>query len=148
MGKRARFRESNTLQMGIIDKFFKSQRDIAKQEIKGLNWDQLDSLDQLDNIIVNSKLRPKVLFKHSTRCGISRMALNQFEKGYTSGGQDAGYYMLDLIANRDVSNAVAEKLSVPHQSPQVIVIDNGIVVHTESHHGIDIKRVQQILNNK
>jgi bacillithiol system protein YtxJ len=134
--------------MGIIDKFFKSQRDIVKEEIKGLNWDQLDSMDQLDNIIVNSKLRPKVIFKHSTRCGISRMALNQFEKGYDSGGQDAGYYILDLIEHREVSNYVAEKLGVQHQSPQVIVINNGIVVHTESHHGINIKRVQEIINGK
>jgi bacillithiol system protein YtxJ len=132
--------------MGIIDKFFKSQRDIAKEEIKGLNWDQLDSIGQLDNIIVNSKLRPKVIFKHSTRCGISRMALTQFERGYTSGGQDAGYYLLDLLEHRDVSNYVAEKLNVHHQSPQVIIIHNEEVVHTDSHHGIDIKRVQEIIN--
>lgn len=134
--------------MGIIDKFFKSQRDIVKEEIKGLNWDQLDSIGQLDNIIVNSKLRPKVIFKHSTRCGISRMALSQFERGYSSDSQDAGYYLLDLLEHRDVSNYAAEKLSVPHQSPQVIVIDNGIVVHTESHHGINIKKVQEIINGK
>ena len=143
-----RFRESNTTPMGIIDKFFKSQRDIAKEELKGLNWDQLDSVDQLDNLIANSKKRPKVIFKHSTRCGISRMALSQFERGHMDNGEDAAYYLLDLLEHRDVSSAVAEKLNVPHQSPQVIVLNNGVVVHTESHHGIDIKKVQEIINNK
>ncbi|ARN77300.1 cytosolic protein [Nonlabens spongiae] len=131
--------------MGIINKIFKSQRDIAKEEIKGIEWEHLDSIDQLDNLIKNSKLKPKVIFKHSTRCGISRMALNQFENNYTSGMDQAVYYLLDLIANRDVSNAVAEKLSVQHQSPQVIVIDNEQVIHTESHHGIDIKKIQELI---
>ncbi|MGB3590377.1 MAG: bacillithiol system redox-active protein YtxJ [Nonlabens sp.] len=131
--------------MGIIDKFFKSQRDIAKEEIKGLDWDQLDSIDQLDNLIANSSKRPKVIFKHSTRCGISRMALGQFEKNYESDGVDAGYYLLDLLRNRDVSDAVASKLAVQHQSPQVIVISNGEVIHTDSHHGIDIKKIQELI---
>ncbi len=134
--------------MGIIDKFFKSQRDIAKEEIKGLPWDSLDSIDQLDNVITNSKIRPKVIFKHSTRCGISRMALNQFERNFESGGADAGYYLLDLLNYRDVSNAVADKLNVPHQSPQVVVLRDGEVIHTESHHGIDIKKIQQLINNQ
>ncbi len=131
--------------MGIINKIFKSQRDIAKEEIKGIEWEHLDSIDQLDNLIKNSKLKPKVIFKHSTRCGISRMALNQFENNYTTDKDQAVYYLLDLIANRDVSNAVAEKLSVQHQSPQVIVIDNEHVIHTESHHGIDIKKIQELI---
>jgi bacillithiol system protein YtxJ len=134
--------------MGIIDKFFKSQRGIAKEEIKGLSWDTLDSIDQLKNIIANSKIRPKVIFKHSTRCGISRMALNQFERNYESGGKDAGYYLLDLLEHRDVSNEVAALLNVPHQSPQVIVIDNEQVIHTESHHGIDVKKIQGLINRK
>lgn len=131
--------------MGIIDKIFKSQRDIAKEEIKGIQWENLDSIDQLDNIISNSKLRPKVIFKHSTRCGISRMALKQFETGYENDGSDAVYYLLDLLENRDVSNAVAEKLNVRHQSPQVIVLDNEQVIFNDSHHGIDVKKIQSLI---
>ncbi|MGB5981474.1 MAG: bacillithiol system redox-active protein YtxJ [Nonlabens sp.] len=134
--------------MGLIDKIFKSQRDIAKDEIKGIQWDELDSIDQLDNIIKNSKIRPKVIFKHSTRCGISRMALSQFEKGYENDGVDAGYYLLDLLENRDVSNAVAEKLKVAHQSPQVIVLDDEKVIHNDSHHGIDIKKIQALIKKQ
>ncbi|WP_124981406.1 bacillithiol system redox-active protein YtxJ [Nonlabens xiamenensis] len=132
--------------MGLFDKLFKSQREIAKEEIQGIQWDQLESIDQLDNLIKNSEIKPKVIFKHSTRCGISRMVLSQFEKGYTQNQDDVTYYFLDLLNYRDVSNAIAEKLNVTHQSPQVIVLRNNKVLHNESHHGIDIKKVQEIIH--
>lgn len=134
--------------MGFIDKLFRSQRDIAKEEMDGIQWDTLESIDQLDNIIKNSSIKPKVIFKHSTRCGISRMVFNQFQKGYESNDDNVTYYLLDLLSYRDVSNAVAQKLNVVHQSPQVIIIFNKEIVHTESHHGIDIKKVQQIVSSK
>ena len=132
--------------MGIINKLFKSQRDIAKEEMAGIEWDTLESVDQLDNIIKNSSIKPKVLFKHSTRCGISRMVLKQFENGYQKADDQVTYYFLDLLNYREVSNAIAEKLQVTHQSPQVIVLRNEEVIHSESHHGIDIKKVQEIVH--
>lgn len=134
--------------MGFMDKLFKSQRDIAKEEMNGIQWDTLESIDQLDNIIKNSSIKPKVIFKHSTRCGISRMVFNQFQKGYESNDDNVTYYLLDLLSYRDVSNAVAQKLNVVHQSPQVIILFDKEVIHTESHHGIDIKKIQQIVSSK
>jgi len=131
--------------MGLMDKLFKSQRDIAKDEINGVQWEPLESLDQLTNLIKNSKLKTKVIFKHSTRCGISRMALSGFEREYENLNQDVTYYLLDLLNYRDISDAIAKQLDVQHQSPQVIVVKNGKVIHTESHHGIDIKKIQQLI---
>ena len=131
--------------MGLMDKLFKSQRDIAKEEIQGLSWENLESVDQLHNLIKNSKIKTKVIFKHSTRCGISRMALNSFERNYENLDQEVTYYMLDLLQYRDVSDAIASELNVAHQSPQVIVLKDGLVLHTESHHGIDVKKIQQLI---
>jgi bacillithiol system protein YtxJ len=131
--------------MGFIGDLFKSQRDIAKKEIGDIEWQSLESEEQLQNIIKNSKLKTKVIFKHSTRCGISRMALKNFERNYEDVDTNTSYYLLDLLEHRDVSNAVAQQLNVDHQSPQVIVIQDGDVIHTESHHGIDIKKIQQLI---
>lgn len=131
-----------------MDKLFKTQRDILKEELTGIQWEPLESVDQLDNIINNSTIKPKVIFKHSTRCGISRMVLNQFEKGFEKNEDDVTYYFLDLLNFRDVSNAVAEKLNVVHQSPQLIILYNKEILHIESHQGIDIKKVQDIVTHK
>ncbi|GAL01573.1 bacillithiol system redox-active protein YtxJ [Nonlabens ulvanivorans] len=135
--------------MGLLDKLFKSQRDIAKDEIQeGLPWQMLESEDQLNNLISNSKRIPKVIFKHSTRCGISRMVLKNFEAGYSLKDEDASFYLLDLLNHRELSNTIASKLNVMHQSPQIIVIDNEEIIHTDSHHGIDIKRVEQLIKKE
>ncbi|WP_231959565.1 bacillithiol system redox-active protein YtxJ [Nonlabens sp. Hel1_33_55] len=128
-----------------MDKLFKSQREIAKDEIKGISWEPLESVDQLHNLVKNSNLKTKVIFKHSTRCGISRMALSSFEKNYENLDQNAAYYLLDLLNYRDVSTAIAEELNVQHQSPQVIVLKDEKVIHTESHHGIDINKIQSLI---
>jgi bacillithiol system protein YtxJ len=134
--------------MGFMDKLFKSQRDIVKEELTGIQWEPLESVDQLDNIINNSTIKPKVIFKHSTRCGISRMVFNQFEKGYESNQDEVTYYFLDLLNYREVSNAVAEKLNVVHQSPQLIILYDKEILHIESHQGIDVKKVQEIVTLK
>ncbi|QJP35083.1 bacillithiol system redox-active protein YtxJ [Nonlabens sp. Ci31] len=134
--------------MGFMDKLFKTQQNNAKEVPTGIPWEPLESEDQLDNVINNSTLKPKVIFKHSTRCGISRMVLKQFENGFEKNDDEVTFYFLDLLNYREVSAAVASKLNVVHQSPQVIILYNKEILHTESHQGIDIKKVQQIVTNK
>lgn len=131
-----------------MDKLFKTQQNKVKEEQTGIQWEPLESVDQLDNVIKNSTLKPKVIFKHSTRCGISRMVLRQFESGFEKNQDEVTFYFLDLLNYREVSTAVASKLNVVHQSPQVIILYNKEILHTESHQGIDIKKVQQIVTNK
>jgi len=124
--------------MGLLDKIFKKQDDIAKEEIKEIPWKLLTREEQLDQILDESKDQPVVIFKHSTRCGVSRMVLKQFEKNYDLDSGEAKLYFLDLLEYRDMSNALAEKFKVMHQSPQMIVINNKEVVHQASHHDINV----------
>jgi bacillithiol system protein YtxJ len=134
--------------MGFMDKLFKTQQNNTNEEQTGIQWEPLESVDQLDNVIKNSTLKPKVIFKHSTRCGISRMVLRQFENGFEKNNDEVTFYFLDLLNYKEVSAAVASKLNVVHQSPQVIILYNKEILHTESHQGIDIKKVQQIVTSK
>ena len=122
--------------MGFFDKF-KSQRDIAKEEIKEVPWIALEREEQLDEIVDISANTPVLIFKHSTTCGISRMALRQFEKEYDFNKKEIAPYFLDLKKFRGVSNGVASKFSVTHESPQVLIIKNGKAVYSESHGGIN-----------
>lgn len=95
-------------------------------------WKSLTSIEQLDGILANSH-SPAVIFKHSTRCSISTMALNRLQKLEDDFYSRADFYYLDLIAHRDVSNAIAEKLHVYHESPQVLWIDKGECTYDASH---------------
>lgn len=108
-------------------------------------WKTLNSIDQLQEVIQNSEVKPVVLFKHSTRCSISSMAMNRLENLETAFYEKADFYYLDLIAHRDVSNAIAEKLDVYHESPQVIFVKNGVCIYDASHMEISPKELNEFV---
>jgi bacillithiol system protein YtxJ len=101
-----------------------------------VNWTELTDIAQLTEIEAISNEKPVVIFKHSTRCSISRMALKQFEREYDLNNV-ADAYFLDLIAHRDISNEIARRFNVYHESPQLILIRNGKAVYDVSHSDID-----------
>lgn len=111
----------------------------SSKQRKSLSWIELKSIEELDIAIEKSKEKPVLLFKHSTRCGISSMALNSFETQW-NGGDEMDIYYLDLLNYRDISNAIAEKTNVFHQSPQVIVLKNNEVVYTATHSSINAQQ--------
>ncbi|MCX2837656.1 bacillithiol system redox-active protein YtxJ [Salinimicrobium sp. MT39] len=132
--------------MGLFDKVFKSERDIVKKEIVEVPWHALTGEKQLEEIEKESDSQPVVIFKHSTRCGISRMVLNNFERSYDlPKDEEVKLYFLDLLANRDISNAVASRFGVRHESPQMIILKNREVVHHSSHQSIEVQNIKDQL---
>ncbi|WP_448606672.1 bacillithiol system redox-active protein YtxJ [Paenimyroides ceti] len=101
-----------------------------------MNWIELTQHQQLEELTALSTSQTVLIFKHSTRCIISKMALKNFESEFNLEGKVIPYF-LDLIAYRALSNAIANDFNVQHQSPQLLVIKNAEVVYHESHEGID-----------
>jgi bacillithiol system protein YtxJ len=106
-----------------------------------MNWISLTDMAQLDSINKNSFDTPQVIFKHSTRCSISSMALNRLEREEAPANTD--FYYLDLIKYRDISNAIADQFNVYHESPQILVIKNGECIYDESHQGINMNEITE-----
>ena len=106
-----------------------------------MNWIQLNSLQQLDEIRQKSKDKPQVIFKHSTRCSVSSMAKNRLERKEFP--KEADFYYLDLIANRNISLQIEEVFKVYHESPQVLVIKSGECIYDESHSGINMEEIKE-----
>ncbi len=119
----------------------------SSEEVKSLpkiGWKQLTDLDQLNSIVNESTEKTIVIFKHSTRCSVSRMVLKQFENEF--GLQDKmTTYFLDLLEHRDISNAIASQFNVQHQSPQMIVIKDGHPVYNASHENIDAEDLKDFI---
>jgi bacillithiol system protein YtxJ len=101
-----------------------------------INWTSMEHLGQINDIIALSEEMPVIIFKHSTRCSISRMALKNFENEYDL-GENVIPYFIDLIFFRDVSNEIASRFNVVHQSPQLLLIIGGKSVYDVSHSAID-----------
>ncbi|WP_298533742.1 bacillithiol system redox-active protein YtxJ [uncultured Algibacter sp.] len=121
--------------MGLINKLFGGSTEPKEEKV--LPWITLINLEQLDTIKEKSKTKTQVIFKHSTRCGISTMVMNQFVDAYDLTENDLDLYYLDLLNYREVSNEVGYAFQVMHESPQLIVLKNGVVVAHGSHGGIN-----------
>lgn len=109
------------------------------------DWINLDSEDTLTDIIESSKNKAQIIFKHSTRCGISEFAKERIEKSYDQIEGKADFYYLDLLNHRNISNLIAERLNVIHQSPQIIILKDGEVVHSVTHHSIQPEGIAKFL---
>lgn len=120
--------------MGIFNKIFSGSSEPKEEKV--LPWQALTAVSQLSEIEKRSQTKAQFIFKHSTRCGISRMVMNQFVSKYNV-AINADLFYLDLLNYRDVSNEVGYKFQVMHQSPQLLVIKNGVAVAYESHAAIN-----------
>jgi len=109
-----------------------------------VNWIPLTDLSQLDEIVTFSGKKPVVIFKHSTRCSISRFALKQFENEFDLNDKVDAYF-LDLLEHRDISNEIAVRFNVFHQSPQLLLIKSGKSVYDVSHSDIDAAQLKKQL---
>lgn len=104
-----------------------------------MNWISLNSIAQLTEIDDQSITKPQVIFKHSTRCSISIMVKSRLEREATD--TEVDFYYLDLLNHRDISNTIAEKYHVHHESPQVLLIKNGKCVFSESQIAITMDEI-------
>lgn len=109
-----------------------------------MNWIHLKTEDQLIEIVEKSEAKPQVIFKHSTRCGISAMAKSRLERSIAPDNTD--FYYLDLIAHRNISSKIASEFGVYHESPQVLVIKNGECIYDESHSAITMDEIEEQVN--
>jgi bacillithiol system protein YtxJ len=129
--------------MGLFDKLFSGSNE-PKQE-DATPWIDLNTLEQLEMIKERSKTKTQFVFKHSTRCGISRMVISQFKRDYQLSETEADLYYLDLLNYREISAAIAETFKVMHESPQLLIIKNGVVVANKSHGGINELDLQKFV---
>jgi bacillithiol system protein YtxJ len=109
-----------------------------------VNWHYLTNVSDLDALISESNKKPILIFKHSTRCSISRMVLKQFENEFGVEEHITPYF-LDLLNHRDVSNEIADRFGVYHQSPQLLVIKEGKSIFDASHESIDASDIKRFV---
>lgn len=120
--------------MGLINKLF-GNKTVKKNKVF-IDWITLTNNDQLNEIKKLSNNEPILIFKHSTRCGISSMVKKQFEKLFNEEHNKMKVYYLDLLNYRNLSNKISEDFNVVHQSPQLLVIKNNLAVFNASHYDI------------
>jgi bacillithiol system protein YtxJ len=89
----------------------------------------------LEQLVERSKTDPVLIFKHSTQCSISTQAYEEFTN-FMEGFHDLFCGVVLVVENRTLSNAIAERFDVRHQSPQVLLLKDGRSVWHASHWSI------------
>lgn len=115
-----------------------------------MNWLPLIAEQQLMDVNLlseQSAVKAVVLFKHSTRCGTSSMALNRLERSWKLSDKVVPTYFLDLLKYRELSNKIESVYGIPHQSPQVLVIKNGKCIYASSHSDICALDIEAAINS-
>lgn len=124
--------------MGFLDQIFGKKED---QDHSKPLWKKIESQKDLDAAIEKSSQQKVLIFKHSTKCFISKTVLRSFEKQMQESDKNFGYYFLDLLAYRSISNEIESRFDVVHQSPQLIVLENGKAIYNASHQNIDLDKI-------
>ncbi len=91
---------------------------------------KVESTERLDALFDLSAEKPVVLFKHSMTCPISS------DVYYEVSNADAEINLVIVQTARDVSNQIAERTGIRHESPQAIVLKNGQAVYHASHYDV------------
>ena len=105
----------------------------------------LTEIAELDAAISESRERPVLLFKHSRYCGVSAEALDELQSHIDAAQTDAAYRMITVQTHRPVSDAVAQRLGLRHETPQAILLRDGKIVWNASHFRITARQLDQVL---
>lgn len=129
--------------MGLFNKILGSK--VKEEKETNVNWIPLNSLEQIKTIKELSKSETILVFKHSTRCGISGMVIKRFENLFDSSMNNIKVYYLDLLNFRAISDEVGYSFQAQHQSPQLLIIRNEVAVLNVSHYDITTVNIQKYL---
>lgn len=106
--------------------------------------EQVSQIDEIIELSAKDKIQAVAIFKHSTRCSISSMALNRLSRTWDISSEQLPIYYLDLIKHRDISNEIATRFNIEHESPQLLIIKNGTCIYDVSHNSIDVDDIKSL----
>ncbi len=105
---------------------------------------KIDSVEQFDRLIGSED--SFTLLKHSVTCPISQAAYEEYEK-FCEENPTVKSYFLTVQDARPLSNYIAEKFEVKHESPQAFLFNNQNVAWHASHWKITTKTLTKVLED-
>lgn len=94
---------------------------------------ELKTVGDLDRLVDASAAHPVVLYKHSLTCGTSAMAFEEIRDLVAGPPVGASIGVVMVQPSRSLSNEIAARFGVRHESPQVLIVRNGRVEWQASH---------------
>lgn len=101
----------------------------------------MESTDDFNDALKNSENTPILILKHSNTCPISARAYKKITKGIEDGSLKIDVYILIVQKSRELSNFIAEKFDIQHESPQAIMVYQNEAIWNASHDNIEVDTI-------
>lgn len=112
-----------------------------------MNWNEITTIEEWNDILQKSTERGQVILKHSTTCPVSTNALQEYEQYLKdTPNENLDYVMVKVIESRPVSNQIAEDLNMKHESPQIIYVKDKSKYWTASHWSVTKAHMTAVLD--
>lgn len=111
------------------------------------SWNPISDIADLGSVLKKSSNRPQLIYKHSPSCGVSFMAKQELDSNVQELSTFAELYIVNVIQDRPVSNAVAKELGIRHESPQAILLQDGKVMWEGSHWQVKGEKLLSVLQD-
>jgi len=118
---------------------FLRNKDNASDSTNGIEFQHPQSFEELAGFLRFEGTT--FIYKHSTRCSVSLFAMRRL--GSVEPTANEQWVYIDVVANRSMSMALAEELGIHHESPQLIMLQNGKVIAHTSHHNVHEDTVEK-----
>lgn len=128
--------------MKILDLFKSKRTDTMERS----TWNTISDPEEAQTLLEKSKKRPQLIYKHSNHCSVSFIAKEGLDSNTEKLNQFADLYIIDVIRQRDISNAIETMLKIRHESPQALLLKDGKVVWKGSHWDVKSQDILSTLN--
>lgn len=105
-------------------------------------FNEITSVEELDELFAQSSAKPIALFKHSLTCPISAGVYQEVSRA------DADLNIVIMQKARGVSDEIARRTGVRHESPQAIVLRDGKPVYHASHYDVTAEEISEKLRGE
>jgi bacillithiol system protein YtxJ len=109
---------------------------------------EIHELEFMNELIEKSHHEPVLIFKHSATCPVSAFAFLQLTSFLEGHKEHLLSGMVVVQQSREVSNEIASRLNLKHQSPQTLLIKNGHVTWHASHSNINLDSLGQVFERR
>lgn len=110
-----------------------------------LNWKSLSTRAEFNRLVEDSREKPALIFKHRPSSPESTQALQKLESEWTISPENLDLYLLDVMKDKDVNEAVTEMAGVINEYPQVLLFADGVTMYDESREMINVKKIRLAL---
>jgi len=111
-----------------------------------MNWINVDSIEKTGEIKELSKNHSVLIFKYSPRCIIDYIVRLLFQREWHEATMRMKTYLINVIEYKELSDKIANEFGVEHQSPQILIIENGKCIFSASHGKLKVSEIKQFAN--